>query len=309
MAFDAVWQELRDQCRALGPDTVLVTPSSERAFDVRVPGDDRLVARFRETDEEHTLWRDQFEVLYDRLETESGELALEDLPAGVEPYVSVVSLGSRYVVDGDVVRRGDADGSENPLRRPEWTVRTRPERVRDDAVLLTDLLDRHVDEDLDSLDPESLVDLYVLLSDVQRGADGLRSAVGEQVLEHVGPSGRFHGRFGTVTRTTRERRRRKDDETVLDALDEAGIPREWVLGVDPEKLDVVLAATDLEEADVYDVEEQVYAQKTSVEEAEKQSRLQGLRDRLAGLDTEEAAELRDDIDDLEDRLDTVLAVG
>lgn len=309
MAFDEVWRALRDQCRAVDPDTVLVTPSSERAFDARVAGDDRLVARFRETDEEHTLWRDQFEVLYDRLETESGELVVDDLPAGVEPYASVLSLAPRYVVDGDVVRRGDADGSENPLVRPEWTVRTRPERVRDDAVLLADLLDRHAAEDLDSLAPESLVDLYVLLSDVQRGADGLRTAVGDRVLEQVGPSGRFHGRFGTVTRTTRERRRRKDDETVLDALDEAGIPHEWVLGVDPEKLDVVLAATDLEEADVYDVEEQVYAQKTSVEEAEKQSRLQGLRDRLAGLDTEEADELRDDIDDLEDRLDTVLAVG
>jgi hypothetical protein len=56
---------------------------------------------------------------------------------------------------------------------------------------------------------------------------------------------------------------------VFDALDEHGIPREWVIGVNPDTLDVVLALTDLEEDAVYDVEEQVYVQKTEVAEVEK----------------------------------------
>lgn len=310
MAFSTVWQELRDRCGAIDPDAVLVTPSSERAFVVDAVEDDRLVVRFLADDEEHALWQNQFEVLYDRLETSTEEMSVADLPAGVEPYVSVLSLSSRYAVDEstDTIRR-DGGGTDSPFLRPEWTVRTPPERVRDDAVLLTDLLERYAVEDLDSLPPETLVDLYVLLSDVQRGADGLRKEVGEEVLEHIGPDARLHSRFGTVTRTVRERRRPKDDETVLDALDEKGIPHEWVLGVDPDKLDVVLAATGLDERAVYDVHEQVYVQKTGVEEAEKQSRLQGLKDRLDALETEEASELRDDIEDLEDRLDTVLAPG
>ena len=69
------------------------------------------------------------------------------------------------------------------------------------------------------------------------------------------------------------------------------------------------ASTDLEAGDVYNVEEQVYVQKTGVDEAEKQSRLQGLKERLADLESDEAADLRADIDDLEDRIDAVLAAA
>jgi len=69
----------------------------------------------------------------------------------------------------------------------------------------------------------------------------------------------------------------------------------------------VLAVTDLDEQDVYDIEEQVYVQKADVGEATKQSRLQGFKDRLALLDTKDADELRHEIDSLEDRLDEVIA--
>lgn len=312
MTFDTMWRELRERCEAVDADTVLVTPASGRVFAIDSVGDDRIVVEYLETDEERPLWRNQFEVLYDRLEADSDGVTVADPPAGVEPYVSVLSLSPRYVVDesADTLRRTDtADRTESPFLRPEWTARTRPERVRDDSVLLADLLERHDVEHLESLPPDTLADLYVVLSDVQRGADRLRKEVGDAVLEYIGPDARLHGRFGTVTRTNRERRRLKDERSVLDAVDAADIPREWVLGVDREKLDVVLAVTDLDERDVYDVEKQVYAQKTAVEEEEKQSRLQGLEDRLDGLDTAEAAELRHDIEELEERLETVLAAG
>ncbi|WP_411714777.1 hypothetical protein [Natronomonas sp.] len=85
------------------------------------------------------------------------------------------------------------------------------------------------------------------------------------------------------------------------------MPREWVLGVDEEKLDVVLAVTDVEESAVYDTTEQVYIQKTGVEESEKQSRLQGLKDRLAELEDAEAESLHEEIEGLEQRIDEVLA--
>jgi hypothetical protein len=312
MEFDTRWRELRERCLAVDADAVLVTPASDRAFDVDSVHDDRIAVRFLDADRERSLWRDQFEVLVDRLENDSEGISLTDLPAGVEPYVSVLSLSSRYAVDEStnaLRRTDDAEAAESPFRRPAWSARSQTERVHDDAILLSDTLGRYDAEDVASLSPERLVDLYVLLSDVQRGADRYRRDVGDVLLEYVGPDSQLHGRFGTVHRTTRERRRLKDEETVLDALDAAGIPREWVYGVDEEKLDVVLAVTDLDESAVYDVDEQVYVQKTSVDEAEKQSRLQGLKDRLDALDTEDATELREDIEDLEDRLETVLASG
>jgi hypothetical protein len=312
MEFSTVWQELRDRSDAVSPDEVLIAPASERPFDITSIDPDRIVVEFVRGDDERTLRRDQFEVLYNRLETDSDGVSLTELPAGVEPYVAVMSLSTRYAVDESDGRLSRSDGreaNETPFRRPAWTARTSPERVHDDAVLLADTLEREEDADPKSLSPESLVDLYVLLSDVQRGADRLRREIGDHSLDYIGPDARFHGRFGTVHRTNRERRRLKDDETILDALDQVGIPHSWVMGVDPEKLDVVLTVTDLQERAVYDVDEQVYVQKTAVDEDEKQSRLQGLRDRLADVETEEAEQLRDDIEEIEDRLETVLAAG
>jgi hypothetical protein len=77
--------------------------------------------------------------------------------------------------------------------------------------------------------------------------------------------------------------------------------------VDREKLDVVLAVTDLGEDEVYDVEAQDYVQKTQVEEEEKYSRLQGLAGRIDELEGPEAEDLRDDLTDLEARLDAALS--
>lgn len=312
MDFETLWHGLRDRCEELDSETVLVTPISQRVFDIVTALEDRIVIQYRTDERERVLWRDQFEMLHDRLEAKPEGLSLSDLPAGIEPYVTVVSLSPEYTVDGSPnrLRRADGDGgTESPFLRTAWRERTRPERVRDDALLLTDLIDRYDVEHPASLSPDQLVDLYVLLSDVQHGADALRKSIGDRLGEYIGPGATLQGPFGAVRRTSRTRRRLKDEETVLDALDREGIPHEWVLGVDREKLDVVLAVTDLEEGDVYDTDEQVYVQKTAVEEETKQSRLQGLRDRLARLDTEEATQLRQDIQELEERLDSVLAAG
>ncbi|WP_435348825.1 hypothetical protein [Haloarchaeobius sp. HRN-SO-5] len=309
MAFTTTWRRLRDGCESVAPEDVLVTPSTERAFTVDAVGDDRVVVEFVESGDERTLWRNQFEVLHEQLETTPDGLSVVDLPEGVEPYVSVLTLSPQYVVDesANQLRYSEAgEGTESPFLRPGWTARTRPERVHDDSLLLADMLERTDVDELDALSPDVLVDLYVLLSDVQHGANRVRKQVGDEVIGHIGPEGSLNGQFGTVHRTTRERRRLRDEETVFEALDEAGIPHEWVVGVDPSKLDVVLAVTDLAERDVYDVTEQVYAQKTAVEEGAKQTRLQGLKDRLAALESPEAEELREDIEDLEDRIDTML---
>ncbi len=301
------WHRLREECERLALGTELVTPVSERQFKIEATFEDRIVVQFRDSGEERSLRREQFTVLADSLEDDP--ISLRNVPPGVEPYAAVLSLSSEHISKGGMLSQspGEAVGGESPHLIPPEEARTRPERIHDDAVLCADLLNRLDANDPASLDTEALTDLYVLLSDVQRGTDRIRKSVREPLLDRLGADQQLHGRFGTVRRTTRERRRAKDDETVLDVLDQRDIPREWVLGVDPEKLDVVLAVTDLSEAEVYDTDEQVYVQKTDVDESAKFSRLQGLADRLE--EVEGGEDLRNDLDDLERRIDEALSAG
>ncbi|GAB3674778.1 hypothetical protein [Halopiger thermotolerans] len=306
--MNEIWRELRTQCANLEPGAVLETPVSERRFRVVRTGDDRIVVRFDDSDEERPLWREQFDVFVDGLD--AGQIAVDDLQPGVEPYAVVLTLSGEFTVVNDLIAR-DPDAAvagESPYLIPAAEARTRSERVHDDALLLASLLEGLEDaDDPDELKTDPLTDLYVLSSDVQRGADRLRKSAREPLLERLGPDQELHGRYGTVRRTVRERRQPKDDETVLGALDEHGIPREWVLGVDPEKLDVVLSVTDLEAEAVYDVEEDVYVQKTGVDEDEKYSRLQGIADRIDDLEGAEGEALESELERIEDRLEEALS--
>ena len=306
---EALWEAVRDRCRALDPAATLVTPLSDRPFRVLEVATDRIRIRYDDSGEECPLRREQFEIFADRLEEH--RLAVSEFPPGVEPYATILTLLDDYGVEDEEFVY-DPDGETDRETKSPYLIspaeaRTRPERLHDDAILLADLLDTLEPLDQDTLETGTLADLYVLLSDVQHGADRLRQAARESLLERLGPDQKLPGTFGTVRRTTRERRRPKDDETVFDALDERDIPREWVLGVDPDKLDVVLAVTDLDEEEVYDIERQAYVQKTAVEEAEKYSRLQGLAERIDELGGAEGEKLREDLLDLEARLDEALS--
>ncbi|WP_435365992.1 hypothetical protein [Haloarchaeobius sp. DYHT-AS-18] len=312
MVFADVWQELSKTCEGLDPDTVLVTPNSERPFTIESVDSTRLVVSFLDSDDRQSLTRDQFSVLYDRLGTEDAAIALADLPRGVEPYVAVLSLSPKYVYDeqADALRESEeGEHTDTPFLRPRWEVRIPIERVHDDTLLLADMLDRFEDAEFQTIPDNDLVDLYVLLSDVQHGANDLRKAVGETLLGHIGPEDRLHGPFGTVTRVRRKARSLKREDRILSELDKHDVPRKWVLGVVPDKLDVVVAATDIEEEDVYDIEPLEYVQKTVTESAKKQTRLQGIEDRIAVLQSAEADALREEIAELESRLDELLAAG
>ncbi|GAB3028027.1 hypothetical protein [Natronobiforma cellulositropha] len=301
---DAVdWTDLRERCASLEPGTELVTPVSERRFEVRVREEGRLGVRFRDSGETRTLERDGFEAVVSRLREDG--LELSSLTPGIEPYATLSTLSPRVAVEGDRLVLGEDE--ESPYLVTPAAARTRPERLHDDALLLADVLERVGDEPFDHLETETLTDLYVLLSDVSRGADRLRRDAGSTLVGRLGGDQTVHGRFGSVHRTTRTRHRLRDNETVLDALDDHGIPREWALGVDAEKLDVVIATTDLDASEVYDEETQTYAQKTSVEEGEKYDRLQGLAARLEELEGRAGDELREDLTHLEHRLEEALS--
>ena len=112
-----------------------------------------------------------------------------------------------------------------------------------------------------------------------------------------------YGQYGSVQRTTRRNRSLKDDEEVLAVLEDAGIDRERVMGVDRSKVDDALDVTELSESDVYDIDEREYVRKAEVDEDVKESRLQGLKDRLAASEDEDAEELRQEIEELEARID------
>lgn len=91
---------------------------------------------------------------------------------------------------------------------------------------------------------------------------------------------------------------------MLEILEDAGIDRERVTSVDSSKVDGALEATEIFESDVYEIEESEYVRKAGVDEKKKQTRLQGLKDRLAGTD-EDTDELQQEIEELEQRIDNL----
>jgi hypothetical protein len=175
--------------------------------------------------------------------------------------------------------------------------------VYSDALLLVDALERYDVTDLPNLGTETLIDLYTLCSDVQRNANEFRQEVADIILARLHHDRPVTGQYGSVQRTTRRNRSLKDDETVLAVLEEAGIDRERVMGVDLEKVDEALDVTELTESDVYDIDEREYVRKAEIDEEVKESRLQGLKDCLAAADDEDADELRREIEELEARID------
>jgi hypothetical protein len=150
---------------------------------------------------------------------------------------------------------------------------------------------------------DEIVELYVFGSTICGGADERSSDVDVLLdrLHHDRPVG---GQFGSVQRTQRRNRSLKDEEAVLNALEAAGVDREQVTSIDRDKVDDALDVTDLSPEDVYETETTEYVRKAEVDEDVKETRLQGLKDRLAASDEpdDEVAQLQDEIVALEDRI-------
>lgn len=142
-----------------------------------------------------------------------------------------------------------------------------------------------------------------MAADVERNAGDLRQIVRELLLDRLHHDQPVHGQYGSVQRTSRQNRTLKDDEEVLDALEEAGIPRERVMGVDREKVDEALDVTELAESAVYEIENNEYVRKAEVNEERKDTRLQGLKDQLALSDDPDAKALREEVAELEGRIE------
>ena len=310
MSFTASWHTLLDELDDLPESATLITPLSHHRFRITDVQDARVIIQFEDKDETRPLQRDQFETLYRRIEDAPDGFDLDRLPPDADPYPAVWSVHPRFEVDEDagvITQSEGATATQVVGTELESTdgERTEPDGldVYSDTLLLIDALERHDVTDLSELETNALVNLYTLLSDVQRDANEFRQEVADVLLARLHHDRPVSGQYGSVQRTSRRNRSLKDDEVVLERLENAGIDRERVLSVDRSKVDEALEVTTLSESDVYEVEESEYVRKAGVDEDVKESRLQGLKDRLAASEDDEADQLRAEIEELEQRID------
>ena len=316
--FGATWGTLIERCEGLPDEATLITPLASERFRITDIQDQRIVIEDVDSGDSQPLQREQFEALAEHTRDASDGYELERLPPKAEPYAAVLALHPRYVLDereNTLTELDEADESAVLDETPHLSMTTNtvdeqdsereePEiDVYSDMLLLIDALEREDMTALESVETPVLVNLYTLLSDVQRNANDLRKDVTDVLLERVGHDRPLHGQYGSVQRTTRRNRSLKDDEEVLDVFEETGIDREQLLGVDRSKVEEALDVVPVSESDVYDVSESEYVRKAEVDEERKETRLQGLKDRLAVSDDPEADVLRQEVERLEQEIE------
>jgi hypothetical protein len=312
MPFSIAWSDLLGEAEDLPEGSTLLTALSHDRFRITDVQEPRIIIEFAESGDSMPLKRDQFETLYHRIEDAQHGFELDRLPPDADPYPAVLSLHPRFEVDEDagLIKKTDAPTPATQVLEA-GSDDTEPERaepdvpVYSDALLLIDALERHGEdiEDPTALDTSALVNLYTLLSDLQRNANDLRQDISDVLLDRLHHDRPVSGEYGSVQRTTRRRQELREEEEVLNILESEGVPPERILGVDPDKVEDALEVTELAESDVFEVEETEYVRKAEVDEDVKESRLQGLKDRLATNDDPEADQLREEIENLEARIE------
>jgi len=311
MSFRASWHNLLERLDEFSQGATFRTPLSNDRFQVTGVQEHRVIIRFTDSGESRPLQQDQFETLYRQVTNSEDGFELERLPSDADPYPAVLSLHPRFEVNDDqgvIIETEEPTTSllldERTSPDPDLGERTEPDLdVYADALLLVDALERHEVTALEDVETGALIDLYTVLSDVQRNANDLRKEIAETLLDRLHHDRPVSGSYGSVQRTTRTNRSLKDDEAVLDTLESAGIDRERVLSVDRGKVDDALEVTDVAESDVYKTEETEYVRKAEVDEDRKETRLQGLKDQLAASDADDAEQLRDEVEELESRIE------
>ncbi len=181
------------------PDgATLITPLSHERFRITDVQEHRIVIDLH-SGESRPLHREQFETLYNRITAAPDGFDLDRLPPDADPYPTVLSLHPRFEVDEragtiteadpdsytttQLVDEDDAPSSSTPTHDHE---RGEPDLdVYTDALLLIDMLERHDIAALEEVERSDLVNLYTLLSDVQRDANAFRQEVSDVLLERL----------------------------------------------------------------------------------------------------------------------------
>jgi hypothetical protein len=312
MAFSASWSTLIRELEELPEDATLLTPLSHDQFTISSVQEQRVVVTFlnRDIDPNRPLQRDQFETMYRRITDEPDGFELDRLPPDADAYPAVWSVHPRFEIDeeqGVIIEREGPTSSQIIETQPDEDVaeadRTEPDlAVYADSLLLIDALERHDVEYLEGMETPALVNIYTLLSDVQRNANELRQEVRSVLLDRLHHDQPVAGQYGSVQRTSRRNRSLKDEEKVIETMEAAGIDRERVTSVDSSKVDEALEVVEVAESEVYDIDESEYVRKADVNEDQKETRLQGLKDQVSAAEGEEAEALQQEIEELEARI-------
>ncbi len=310
MPFSVSWHTLLDELDELSESAELITPLSHDRFRIADVQEHRVIITLSETGDRRPLQRDQFETLYQRIQDSNNEFELDRLPADADPYPAVLSLHPRFEIDEERGVIAEKEGVTDTQLTSDELDSSKTERIEpdgidvySDALLLIDALERHEMSDITALETDALVNLYTLCSDVQRNANELRKDIADVLLDRLHHDQPVHGQYGSVQRTGRRNRSLKDDELVLNAFEAAGIERDRLTTVDTNRVDEALEVTELSESDVYEIDESEYVRKAEIDEEVKESRLQGLKDRLAASEEAETDDLRHEIEELENRID------
>jgi hypothetical protein len=310
MPFSVSWHTLLDELDALSDGAELIMPLSHDRFHITDVQEHRIVITGSDANERRPLQREQFETLYRRIQDSSGGFDLDRLPADADAYPAVLSVHPRFEIDSDRSVIVETEGPTETQLVGDDTISDDTDRVEpdgldvySDALLLIDALERYDLTDLSGLETDALVNIYTLCSDVQRNANEFRQEVADVLLNRLHHDQPVHGQYGSVQRTSRRNRSLKDEDDVLELLEGAGIEREQVMSIDSSKVAEALDVTELAESDVYEISESEYVRKAEVDDELKQSRLQGLKDRLAASDDADSDELRQEIEALEERIE------
>lgn len=270
----------------------------------------RVIVRFTDSGESRPLQQDQSETLYRRVTNSKDGFELDRLPPDADPYLAVLSFHPRFEVNDDldvIIETEEPTTSllldEGASSEPGPDERTEPDLDVYADALFVDALERHEVIAPEEVETGALIDLYTLLSDVQRNANDLRKEIADTLLDRLNHDRPISGSYGSVQRTARTNRSLKDDEAVLNTLESAGIDCDRVLSVDRGKVDDTLEVTDVAETDVYETEETEYVRKAEMDEDRKETRLQGLKDQLVASDADDTDQLRDEVEELESRIE------
>ena len=95
----------------------------------------------------------------------------------------------------------------------------------------------------------------------------------------------------------------RDQDEVPVTLKETGINRERMMSVDNSKVDEALEMIEVDESRVCDIDESDYVPKADVNEDQKKTRLQGLKDQLTAAEGAEAETLQREIEELEGHIE------
>jgi hypothetical protein len=213
--FGVRWGTLRDRCAELPDDATLITPLANNRFRITGIQDQRIIIiKDTDTGDSQPLQREQFESLAERVgdatSADGDAFAFDRLPPKAEPYAAVLRLHPNYEIDEragimtEVEDPSDTALDDQPHIAPAETDessddRTEPEvPVYADALLLLDALERHDPTALEDIETPGLINLYTLLSDVQRNANVLRKDVSDVLLDRVGHDRPVQVRLGST---------------------------------------------------------------------------------------------------------------